>query len=105
MFRAQTARRRPPAAGAAVSFAAAPFSVVDLNGSTFVAEVDEADVDRLKVGMPANVTLDSFPGKPIKTQVLRISTASQPTATGGTIFPVELALQDTGQEHPHRHEG
>jgi HlyD family secretion protein len=84
-------------AGAAVSFAAAPFSVVDLNGSTFVAEVDEADVDRLKVGMSATVTLDSFPGKAIKTTVLRISPASQPTATGGTIFPVELALQDTGK--------
>jgi RND family efflux transporter MFP subunit len=84
-------------AGSAVSFAAAPFSVVDLNGSTFVAEVDEADVDRLKVGMTANVTLDSFPGKAIKTTVIRISPASQPTATGGTIFPVELALQDTGK--------
>jgi RND family efflux transporter MFP subunit len=84
-------------AGSAVSFAAAPFSVVDLNGSTFVAEVDEADIDRLKVGMTAIVTLDSFPGKSIKTTVLRISPASQPTATGGTIFPVEIALQDTGQ--------
>jgi len=83
--------------GSAVSFASAPFSVVDLNGSTFIAEVDEADVDRLKVGMSATVTLDSFPGKSIKTTVLRISSASQPTATGGTIFPVELALQDTGK--------
>ncbi len=83
--------------GSAVSFAAAPFSVVDLNGSTFVAEVDEADVDRLKVGMSATVTLDSFPGKAIKTMVLRISPASQPTATGGTIFPVEIGLQDTGK--------
>ncbi len=83
--------------GSAVSFASAPFSVVDLNGSTFVAEVDEADVDRLKVGMSATVTLDSFPGKSFKTTVLRISSASQPTATGGTIFPVELALQDTGK--------
>ncbi len=83
--------------GSAVSYAAAPFSVVDLNGSTFVAEVDEADVDRLKVGMSATVTLDSFPGKAITTTVLRISSASQPTATGGTIFPVELGLQDTGK--------
>lgn len=83
--------------GSPVSSAAPPFSVVDLNGSTFIAEVDEADVDRLRVGMTATVTLDSFPGKSFKTTVLRISPASQATATGGTIFPVELGLQDTGQ--------
>lgn len=86
-----------PAAGSAVSQASPPFSVVDLNGSTFTAEVDEADVDRLKLGMAATITLDSFPGQPIKTTVLRINPASQPTATGGTVFPVELALQDTGK--------
>ena len=36
-----------PAAGAAVAPQAAPFSVVDLGGSTFIAEVDEADIDRV----------------------------------------------------------
>lgn len=85
------------AVGSAVAPGSAPFSVVDLDGATFTAEVDEADIDRLKVGMKATVTLDAFAGKEFKTTVLRIKPAAQPTATGGTIFPVELAMTDTGQ--------
>lgn len=85
------------AVGSAVAPGAAPFSVVDLEGAAFTAEVDEADIDRLKVGMKATVTLDAFSGKEFKTTVVRIKPAAQPTATGGTVFPVELAMSDTGQ--------
>jgi HlyD family secretion protein len=68
-----------------------------LGGSTFVAEVDEADIDRVNVGMEADVTLDSFPGESFTTKVTHINSAAQPTATGGTIFPVELAMTDTAK--------
>lgn len=87
----------PPAEGSAVAPQAAPFSVVDLGGSTFVAEVDEADIDRVRIGMAADITLDSFPGETFVTKVTHINSAAQPTATGGTIFPVELAMKDTGK--------
>ncbi len=85
------------AVGSAVSPGSAPFSVVDLDGATFSAEVDEADIDRLKVGMKATVTLDAFAGEEFQTKVVRIKPAAQPTATGGTVFPVELAMADTGR--------
>lgn len=84
-------------AGSAVAPQSAPFSVVNLNGATFTAEVDEADIDRLEVGMKATVTLDAFAGKDFKTTVVRIKSAAQPTATGGTVFPVEIAMTDTGK--------
>lgn len=86
-----------PSAGVGVSPALAPFSVVHLGSSTFTAEVDEADIDRVKLGMTADVTLDSFAGQTFKTTVIRINPAAQPTATGGTIFQVELAMVDTGK--------
>ncbi len=86
-----------PAAGSAVAPQAAPFSVVDLGGSTFAGEVDEADIDRVRVGMSADVTLDSFAGQTFKTKVTHIGSAAQPTATGGTIFLVEMAMRDTGK--------
>jgi HlyD family secretion protein len=86
-----------PSAGVGVSPALAPFSVVHLGSSTFTAEVDEADIDRVKLGMAADVTLDSFPGHAFKTTAIRINPAAQPTATGGTIFQVELAMVDTGK--------
>jgi RND family efflux transporter MFP subunit len=86
-----------PAPGAGVAPQAAPFSVVSLGTSTFTAEVDEADIDRVKLGMSADVTLDAFPGETLKTTVVHINPAAQPTATGGTIFQVELAITDTGK--------
>lgn len=87
-----------PTEGSAVSPAAAPFSVVDLSALKFTAEVDEADINRVKVGMTAAVTLDAFPGEEFQTTVARINPAAQPTATGGTVFAVELELNDTGKD-------
>ena len=43
------------------------------------------------------MTLDSFPGETFSTKVTHINSAAQPTATGGTIFPVELAMKDTSK--------
>ena len=85
------------AEGVAVTQQSAPFSVVDMNGTMFVAEVDEADIDRVSPGMAADVVLDSFAGQAFETKVTRINKAAQPTATGGTVFPVELGMSDTGK--------
>lgn len=78
--------------GSAVSPQAAPFTVVDLSALRFTAEVDEADIDRVKVDMKAMVSLDAFPGEEFSSVVTRINPAAQPTATGGTVFAVELDL-------------
>jgi RND family efflux transporter MFP subunit len=71
---------------------------VDLGALKFTAEVDEADIDRVKVDQTAIVTLDALPGKDIKTTVRRINPAAQQTATGGTVFAVELAIEQTPLE-------
>lgn len=81
--------------GSAVSPQAAPFTIVDLTAVKFTAEVDEADIERVRVGQVAKVTLDAFPGEEISTTVLRINPAAQPTATGGTVFAVELEIAET----------
>ncbi len=87
-----------PTDGSAVSPQAAPFSVVDLGAMKFSAEVDEADIERVQVGMKVKVTLDSFPGDEFESTITRINPAAQPTATGGTVFVVEMALTDTGKD-------
>jgi len=87
-----------PTEGSAVSPQAAPFTVVDLSGLKFTAEVDEADIDRVKVGMKSTITLDAFPGDEFVTTVTRLNPAAQSTATGGTIFAVELELSETGKD-------
>lgn len=84
--------------GSAVSPASAPFSVVDLDALKFTAEVDEADVDRVKVGMNTEITLDAFPGETFTSQVIRLNPVAQATATGGTVFEVDVLLEDTGKD-------
>lgn len=78
--------------GSPVSLAAAPFTVVDLNALRFMAEVDEVDVDKVKMDMKASVALDAF-SEPFATKVDIIKPAATLTATGGTVFPVYLGLE------------
>lgn len=87
-----------PTEGSAVSPQAAPFTVVDLGALKFTAEVDEADIERVKSGMKVSVTLDSFPGETFTSAVTRVNPAAQLTATGGTVFEVEVALEDVGKD-------
>lgn len=79
-------------AGAAVSQASAPFTVVDMDGVEFVAEVDEVDVGRIEQGMSGLVTLDAFAARSFEGSVVRIEESSRLTATGGTVFPVHIAI-------------
>jgi len=83
-----------PAVGAGVAQQAPPFSVVDLSGSTFVAEVDEADIARVKPDMATIIRFDAYPGDDVKTTVTAVQAAARQTATGGTVFPVDLSLAD-----------
>jgi HlyD family secretion protein len=78
--------------GAAISPAAAPFTVVELGTLNFNAQVDEADIDRVKVGMGSTVRLDAFPSDSLKATVTTIKTAAVQTTTGGIAFPVLLSL-------------
>lgn len=94
---AAAAAAAKPAAGSAVSPAQAPFSVVQLGDLSFDAQVDEADVAHVSVGQKGTVTLDAFPGVTFKTKVTQVKTQAISTSTGGTAFPVLLALTDTGK--------
>jgi RND family efflux transporter MFP subunit len=87
-----------PTEGSAISPQAPPFTVVDFSALRFTAEVDEADIDRVKVDMMAMVSLDAFPGEEFSATVSRINPAAQPTATGGTVFAVELELAGVAKD-------
>ena len=83
--------------GAAVSPAAAPFSIYQLDQTYFAAEVDETDIAKVKVGQGASVTLDAFPGDTFDAKVTRISPLAILTTSGGTAFPVYIPLDGTGK--------
>ena len=79
-------------AGGSVSPAAAPFTIVDMDGVEFIAEVDEVDVDRIDLDLDGLVTLDAFAARSFEGAVVRIEESSRLTATGGTVFPVHVAI-------------
>jgi RND family efflux transporter MFP subunit len=78
--------------GAAVAPQSAVFTVVQFGTLNFNAQVDEADIDRVKVGMAGKVRLDAFPASSIEGKVSTIKTAAVQTTTGGIAFPVLLSL-------------
>ncbi|MDO8987539.1 MAG: biotin/lipoyl-binding protein [Coriobacteriia bacterium] len=82
-----------PARGVSVGPQSAPFTVVDLKGLSFMAEVDEVDVDSIKPDMKGTIALDAFTDRFVS-QVSQIKPAATFTATGGTVFPVYFELTD-----------
>jgi multidrug efflux pump subunit AcrA (membrane-fusion protein) len=72
--------------------------VVQLGALQFVADVDEADVDGLEIGMPATVRLDAFPEDSFDTELAKLDVVSQLTATGGNAFGAYMPLEDTGRD-------
>jgi len=85
-----------PAVGSAVSPASAPFSVVYFDQLVFNAQVDEADIDKVKPGMSVSVSLDALATEPFEAEVERIDKTSVVTPTGGTAFSVIVRLKGVG---------
>jgi HlyD family secretion protein len=69
-------------------------SLVDISGFRITVNVDEMDVARLQVGLPAEVTLDALPDVTLTGKVERIGPAA--TLVEGTVaYPVIIALDPT----------
>ena len=79
---ASVSRSASPAAPAT-----APFTVVDMGGIEFVAEIDEVDVDRIELDMEGLVALDAFPERSFEGSVVRVEAASW------QLFPCPLQIQ------------
>jgi HlyD family secretion protein len=56
------------------------------------AEIDEADLGRVKVGMPADVSLDAFPGERIRGTLREIAPSVTRDLKGGRSVGIEIAL-------------
>jgi HlyD family secretion protein len=78
--------------GAAVGPQSAVFTIVQLGSLNFNAQIDEADIARVKPGMGATVRLDAFPTDSIEGKVTTIRTAAIQTTTGGIAFPVLVSV-------------
>ncbi len=69
-------------------------SVVDLSGFRITVNVDEMDVARLQIGLPAEITLDAIPDRTLTGRVERIGPAAT-LVEGAVAYPVIIALNPT----------
>jgi HlyD family secretion protein len=84
--------------GAAVAPGSAPFTVVDLASLNFNAQVDEADVAKIKADMNAKVSLDAFVTIQFPGKVKSIRSTAVQTTTGGIAFPVLVAIDQAKEQ-------
>lgn len=54
------------------------------------ANVDEADIPRVKIGQSVRIMLDAYPDKAIQGKIVAISLVASAIPIGGTVFPVRI---------------
>jgi len=73
-------------------------TLINFDRIELTADIDEADIGKVKVGQDANVKLDAYEGKTFKGKVTDISLLSAKNSTGGTIFQVTIVVNPVKTE-------
>jgi HlyD family secretion protein len=69
----------------------------DLSQMFVEARVDEVDLGRIQVGMPAAVTVDAYRDRPLEGRVERIAPAGSIDENGIVTFQVRVKVEDPGK--------
>ncbi len=83
-----------PVAGVNITPATAVFTIANPNKMKFVANVDEADIAKVKEGQKAKIVLDAYPNQEFEGVINKIAFASITTKGGGTAYQVEVNLPE-----------
>ena len=67
------------------------FQLIDPNSLVFKAEVDEADIGKVRTGMTAKIRFDAYPDQEIQTIIKKIALVSS-VGSSGTVFIVSLPI-------------
>ena len=71
------------------------FAVVQPQKMLFKAEVDEADINHMKVGMKAKISLDSYPGESFEGTVVNVDAKVQVLSSGSAVVYSDVVFTDT----------
>ncbi|HOX37146.1 MAG TPA: efflux RND transporter periplasmic adaptor subunit [Candidatus Brocadiia bacterium] len=66
--------------------------MADVSRLFVLTEVDESDIGKVKMGLPAEITCDAFPDQIFKGEITRIAPRGK-VNSGVTIFPVRIELK------------
>jgi len=70
----------------------AAFRIVDLHEMKVSAEVEEADIIKVRKGQRAEVVLDAYPDRVFRGTVTQVGAKGKSGSTGTTVFPVTIQL-------------
>lgn len=68
--------------------------VVDTSAIFFDTDIDEADISKISVGLPAEVILDSYPNTTFRGTVDQVIPQTKTTSQGATVVTVRILLED-----------
>ena len=83
-----------PVAGVNITPATAVFTVADPAKMKFVANIDEADIGKVKSDQKATLTLDAYSDQKFEATVGKIAFAAVATKGGGTAYPIDIHLAE-----------
>lgn len=75
--------------------AASVFTIQDPVNLVFNAEIDEADIGKINIGQPIEVTFDAFPDRNVSLEVNEIDFVSHLSDSGATVYTVKAIINDT----------
>lgn len=90
-----------PFSGVNITPAGAEIEVVNPSTVYFSVTADQTEVIKLKEGITAEISLDSYPDKPISGAVKSISFIPK-TGETGTVYEVKLMLNQTNMNYQYR---
>lgn len=70
----------------------AAFRIVDLHEMRVSAEVEEADIIKVRKGQRAEVVLDAYPDRVFRGKVIQVGAKGKSGSSGTTVFPVTILL-------------
>lgn len=66
--------------------------IVDFSEKVFLVDIDEYDISKVQVGMPAKITLNSYPDQIFNGTVSEIAPSTKTTSSGATVVEVKITL-------------
>ncbi len=71
----------------------AAFRIVDLHEMRVAAEVEEADIIKVRKGQNVEVALDAYPDRVFRGKVIQVGAKGKSGSSGTTVFPVTIQLE------------
>lgn len=86
-----------PNSGVNITPASATFTIIDPTSIYFKAQIDQEDVNRIKIGEKTTIKLDSFPDEPIESEVTYVSFVPV-TGQTSTVYEIRFKLDNLDNE-------